>query len=430
MIRALAVALVGAVALLAIPFVQRARADQRPAPGTVASATVTADSCRGEHWVGAWMAAPQDSSLGRPDDVDGPPRTFVGQTLRMVVSPSTGGSALRVHIGNRHGPRAVVLGGVTVGTRQAGAELVPGSVRPLTFAGSRTVAIAAGSEVVSDPLVATVAPSQDLAVSFHVTGGGVLDQHQWAHSTQYAAPTAAGDATGDEAGAAFTEELSGWFGVTGIDVLAPRTTGAVVALGDSITDGIGSTPNQDSRWPDVLARRLAAAGVPLSVVNAGIAGNHVVTSGLTSYFAVGPSARQRLDLDALEVAGVTDLFVFEGINDIYMSGPSVDIAAQLIAGYQEIVERARAAGLRVTGATVTPAAMTGAKEAARLAVNEWIRTSGVYDAVVDFDAVARDVGDPSRVRPGWDAHLAHLNDDGYEALANAIPLDTFRGTGC
>lgn len=423
--RIAALVAIAAVAMLSIPFVQRARADESEPPRPAA-----VSGCQGEHWVGAWLAAPQASSLGRADDVDGPARTFVDQTLRMIVSPRTAGDALRVRLGNRHGIAPVVVDAATVGLRRAGAALVPGSVRALTFAGESSIVIAPGAEVTSDPLFAPVRAFEDLAVSFHVAGPAVVDQHQWAQSTQYASPASSGDHAADVRGDAFTEELTGWFGVSALDVLAPRTVGTVVTLGDSITDGIGSSPDRDRRWPDVLARRFAAAGTPLSVVNAGIAGNHVVTSGLRSDAAIGPSARERVDVDVLRVFGATDLFVFEGINDIYKAEPSVDIAAHLISGYEEIIERARAAGLRVIGATITPAALTGEKEAARLAVNEWIRTSGAYDAVVDFDAVARHPGDPSRVRSEWDAHLAHLNDAGYQALAHAVPLDAFQGASC
>lgn len=411
------------IGLLSVPLV-RARADVRALPGGA-----TAD-CRGEHWVGAWLGAPQGSSIGRPHDADGPARTFSDQTLRMVVSPLSGGSALRVHLSNRFGPEAVALDDVTVGARTDGASLQPGSVESLTFDGARSVVIPAGGEVVSDPLGRAVRAFEDLAVSFHVAGDAVLDQHQWATSTQYATPAGSGNHVGEEGGEAFTEQLQTWIGVSAVDVLTSRRVGTVVTLGDSITDGVGSSVDANRRWPDVLARRLARSSAPLSVVNAGIGGNHVVTSGLVSDRATGPSAQERLDRDVLGVAGATDLVVFEGVNDIFNADASVDIAAAVIAGYRAIIDRAHDAGLRVIGATITPAAFTGVQEAARLAINQWIRTSGAYDAVVDFDAVARDSGTPSRVHPEWDAFFAHLNDDGYAALADAVPLDVFQGASC
>ena len=423
--RGVALAAAATLALLLVPFVQRARADQ---PAAAASATTTA--CEGEHWVGAWLGASQSSSVGKQHDADGPPRAFVDQTLRMIVSPLTGGSALRVRLSNRFGSAPVELGDVTVGDRSEGSALEPGSVLPLTFGGARSVVIPAGEEVVSDALARTVRPFADLAVSFHVVGDGVLDQHQWAASTQYATPSGSGNRAYDERGDAFSEQLQTWIGLSAVDVLTSRAVGTVVTLGDSITDGVGSSINANRRWPDALARRLAEAGVPLSVVNAGIGGNHVVTSGLTSDRAVGPSALERFEHDVLGVAGVTDVVLFEGVNDIFNADPSTDIAAAVIAGYRSIIDRARAAGVRVIGATITPAAFTGPQEQARLTINEWIRTSGAYDAVVDFDAVARDPGTPSRVRHAWDAFFAHLNDDGYAALADAVPLDVFQGAAC
>ena len=418
---------VAAVALLLLPFVQRARADQ---PARADAAPDSASACAGDHWVGAWRAAPQGSSLGRPGDADGPARTFVDQTLRMILSTRIGGSAVRVHLGNRHGTAPVVLGGVTIARRDAGAALAPESVRPLTFAGSPAVTIAPGEVVRSDPVFVAVEPFADLAISFHVVGAGVLDHHQWATTTSYAAPAGTGDHTTDVGAAAFTQTLGSWFAVAGVDVLTAREIGAVVTLGDSITDGVGSTVDADHRWPDALARRLGDAGTSLSVVNVGIGGNHVVTSGLTSDIAVGPSATERFDRDVLGVDGATDVFVFEGINDLFNAQPGTDIATALIDGYRAIIDRAHAAGLRVIGATVTPGNLTDANEAARQTVNEWIRTSGAYDAVVDFDAVVRDPADPRRVRAEWDAGFAHLNDAGYAAMAAAIPLGSFQGTGC
>jgi lysophospholipase L1-like esterase len=417
-----AAALLAVLALVTVPAVQGSVTD-RP------------DACDGTHWVAAWLAAPQGSSLGRADDApfgeaDGLARSFTDQTLRMVVTPSTAGSAVRVRFGNRFGVAPVAVQSASLATRADGASAVAGTLRPLTFDGVASATIPPLGELVSDPLYVDVDAFRDLLVSLHVAGPAVLDHHQWAIGAEYAAPTGTGDRAGDEAGAAFTETLSGVYAVAGLDVLAPRSVGAVVTLGDSITDGVGSSPDRHGRWPDVLARRLAAAGRDLAVVNAGIAGNHVVTSGLGSATAIGPSARERLHLDVLAQAGVTDVVVFEGINDVFMSAAGDDIVSRLIAGYGAIVTDAHAAGLRVIGATMTPASLSAEDEAARLAVNDWIRTSGTFDSVVDFDEVARDPSSPTRLRPEWDAGMAHLNDAGYAALADAVSLDTFTGTGC
>jgi lysophospholipase L1-like esterase len=429
MLAAVAAVLCAGVAVAVVPAVQRAVAEE-PSPSGGSTVGAAASACTGDHWVGAWEAAPQSSSIGRPDDVDGPARVFTDQTLRMIVSAPVDGSALRVRLGNRFGSAPVTIDGATVGVRSTGAALEPGTVQALTFGGSSSVVIAPGADATSDPMFGPVVAFRDLAVSFHVADSAPLDHHQWAQSTQYAAPAGSGDTTTDESGVPFTDELSGYFGIGSVDVLAAADTGALVALGDSITDGIGSTPDADRRWPDLLARRFAAAGIPMSVVNAGLAGNHVATSGLTSTTAIGPAAEDRVLEDAIAVPGATDLVVFEGINDIFTAEPGTDVASKVIAGYQAIIERAHVAGLRVVGATITPAAMTGEQEAARQTVNRWIRTSDAFDAVVDFDAIARSSADAAQVRPEWDAHLAHLNDDGYAALAGGIDLDLFQGTGC
>lgn len=419
-----------AVVVAALAFVERATAE---VPSAIKVAAPVESRCAGDHWVGAWLAAPQGSSLGRPDDLpwgeaDGLARTFTDRTLRMVVTPNRGGSALRVHLGNTFGTAPVTIGAASIASRVGGASAR--TLEPLTFAGSRSAVLDAGERIVSDPLLVSVAPFEQLVVSIAVDGTAVLDHHQWAQVTSYATPPGSGDHVDDVVGTAFTEQLSGWYGVAGIDVLAPREVGTVVALGDSLTDGIGSTPQLDRRWPDQLARRIAEAGVPLSVVNAGISGNHVTTSGLTSATAIGPSALDRFDADALAIAGVTDVLVFEGVNDIYLAAPDADIADQVIDGYESIVARAHEAGLRVIGTTITPASMAPAQEASRLAVNRWIRTSGAFDEVVDFDAVVRDPAQPSRLVPAWDAGMAHMTDAGYAALAAAIPLDVFQGTDC
>lgn len=420
-------ALVAAVGLLliAVPAVQGA-----PAPSRASRA-----ACAGPHWVATWAAAPQSSSVGRADDVDlgladGPERTFNAQSLRMIVTPHVGGSAIRVHLSNRYGPDQLVFDAVTLGTRAAQGNLLPGTVHALAFGGSPSVRINPGDEAISDPLFLRVQPFTDLAVSFDVAGRAVLDYHQWAQQTNYVAPRSSGDHADDESGAAFSEEITSSYAVSAVDVLTSASLGAVVAIGDSITDGIGSSPNTNQRWTDQLARRLLAASARSTVVNAGIAGNHVTTDGLTSRFAIGPSAQQRFTRDVLGTAGVTDAFVFEGINDIFMSEPNTNIADKVIDGYRMLIAKAHAVGVRFTTSTITPAAMTGPKERARQAVNTWIRTSGAPDGVVDFDAVVRDPRAPSMVRPGFDAHLAHLTDRGYRALANAVDLTMFQGTGC
>lgn len=388
-------------------------------------------SCTGEHWVAAWTAPPQSSSLGRPDDAelglaDGTARTFADQTLRMFVAPHVAGGGLRVHLSNRFGTGPVTIGAATIGLRASGSSLAPGTVQPLAFGGQRDVVVPAGDEVVSDPVFVDVHPFEPLGVSFHVTGAAALDYHQWALSTTYATAAGSGDHATDASGAAFTDELTSSFLVTAVDVLAPREVATVVAIGDSITDGIGSSPDTNRRWTDQLARRALDSSTPLSIVNAGIGGNRVAPSAI----GIGPAAPARFELDALRQPGVTDVFVFEGINDIATSGPDSDVATRVIAGYRAIIAAAHAEGVRVVASTITPAGLTGEKEAARRVVNHWIRTAGAFDAVVDFDSVVRDPRHPSSVRPAYDAAMAHLTDAGYHALAKSVDLDVFQGAGC
>ena len=392
------------------------------------------DRCGGTHWVGAWRAAPQSSSLGKADLgvlglVDGRERAFDDQTVRVVVVPHVAGEALRVRLGNRFGPAEVTIDAVTVAVRSTGASILPGSMQPVIFDGSRTVRVAAGTEAVSDPLPGRIEPFVELLVSFHVAGVAVVDFHQWATGTHYASAPGSGDHTAAAGDAAFVEELSSVYGITGVDVLAPRSVGAVVTLGDSITDGVGSSPDLQRRWPDQLARRLLDSG-ELSVVNAGIGGNHVTTDGTIDPRAVGPSAVMRFGNDVAAVPGVTDVIVFEGINDIGSADTTVGVRDRIIDGYRQIIREAHAADLRVIGATITPAGLGGAKESIRRSVNQWIRTSGEFDAVVDFDRAVRDPREWSRVRPEHDAYMAHLTDAGYRTLADAVDPSVFAGTGC
>jgi lysophospholipase L1-like esterase len=422
-----------AVLLVAVPSVRSAADPAASGAATSVGAAATADACSGDHWVGAWASPPQSSSLGKPDDhplglVDGEARTFDDQTVRIVVVPKAAGSALRVRLSNRFGPSAVTFGAATVGARASGAELVSGSVRALTFAGAASVTVPSGAEVVSDPVAMPVRAFAALAVSVHVSGPAPLDFHQWAAATHFVTAPGAGDHTADETATPFVERVTSTFAVTGVDVLAPRAVGAVVTLGDSITDGVGSTSDLDRRWPDALARRVAPLG--LSVVNAGMGGNHVVVDGNVRPDAVGPAAVDRFALDVVAVPGATDVILFEGTNDLGNADPSVDTAANVIAGYRSIITQARAAGLRVIGATITPADRTDFREDLRHRVNEWIRTSGELDAVVDFDAVVRDPARPWTVRDGLYAGFAHLTDEGYAVLAAAIEPSIFQGTGC
>jgi lysophospholipase L1-like esterase len=286
----------------------------------------------------------------------------------------------------------------------------------------------------SDPVDMSVVAFKDLAISFHLEGAAPLDVHQDAESRQYATAIRSGDYSGQRDGSAFTETLSSWLVVAGVEVAAPKADGAIVALGDSITDGIGSTFDTNRRWPDQLAQRAATGRIvsPVSVLNAGVSGNQVTKDNVGSHGDVvrgaGLSAPDRVQADMLG-RGVTDVVVQVGLNDLFAPN-SDDPARDVIEGYKAIVARARAEGLRVFGTTLTPAGQSGEFEARRQAINDWIRSPGAFDGIFDFDAAVRDPADPSHIRPGLTDEVVHLNDAGYKVLADSVDLGALRGTGC
>ncbi|MFD3484229.1 SGNH/GDSL hydrolase family protein [Streptomyces sp. NPDC058665] len=341
------------------------------------------------------------------------------RSYRLIVRTSVGGKGLRVRVSNAFGDRPLVVGSAYAGLRESGARLRPGSNRKLRFDGSASVTLAPGEIRYSDPLPGRVAAMSDLAVSLYVRdAGGPATGHGMALATSYAT---SGDHAAQEQDEAYTERLGSWFYLDAVTVDADRGAGAVVTLGDSITDGWQSTTDKNLRWPDFLARRLAAsAGSTVKgVANAGISGNQVLADGAAQ------SALKRLDRDVLSLPGVRTVFLFEGVNDI--KSHSGVTAASLTAGYREIIDRSHAAGLCVVGATVMPfkgwSEWDPAEEAVRAEVNEWIRTSGEVDAVVDFDKVVRSPYDAERILPTFDNgdHL-HPNDKGMQAMADSVAL--------
>src|SRR4051812_36901260 len=242
-----------------------------------------APTCDGTHWVGAWMAASHDStsavaavpaggSADDPPSAVGDRHTFENQTFRMIVNPHLGGSGVRVQLTNRFGWLPITVDDIHVALRTTGASILQGSDHVLTFGGSTSVTIPAGYDVMSDPLGVSVLPFQDLAVSFHLEGAAPLDVHQMAEGRQYATAIRSGDFSGRQDGSAFTETLSSWLVVAGVEVQVPTADGALVALGDSLTDGVGSTFDGNERWPDQLAQRAATGRVvsPVSILNAGV----------------------------------------------------------------------------------------------------------------------------------------------------------------
>ncbi len=413
-------------------------------------------ACAEQGWVGAWAAAPSDASRGTDpadeysfdlyDASQNPKSVASNDTTRAILTPTFGGSTVRVRLSNRFGTVPVTFAHTTIARRESEAALVPGTVAHVTFGGSQSVTVAPGQDVVSDPAEFAFDAFTSLAVSVYVSGdAGMPTEHYIARQTSYLTTDGAGDHTADEDAGAFTEHTTARPFVSGIEVLAPLSVGAVVTLGDSITDGYQAVPagtpetlegiDADGRWPDVLGRRLQNAGQPLSVLNVGIASNRVLNDGTAggNPDVGGPAAISRLDTDVFSQAGVTTVILLEGINDLLMS-PNATVD-QLIGGYQQLIVRMHARGLRVLQGTVTPAggsaAMLPDSEGKRQAVNTWIRTRSPADGVIDFDAVVRDPADPTRISPDYDGsdHL-HFNLAGYLAMGNAVALDQLAAAVC
>ncbi|MEU7412017.1 SGNH/GDSL hydrolase family protein [Streptomyces sp. NPDC042638] len=356
-------------------------------------------------WTGSWETAPSGTAAALP-----------GAAVRNVVHLSVGGVAVRVRLSNRLGTRPLRLGAVTVALRRAdGPDAVPGTLRTATFRGAPGTTVPPGTDAVTDPVPLSVPSAADLLVTVYTPGdSGPATYHRDAQQTSYLARAGAGRAA-DEDGGAYTVTTGRWYYVTGVDVRG-SAAGSVVAFGDSLTDGNGSTPDTNRRWPDRLAQRLG--GHQTGVLNAGVSGNRLLRDG------TGPSALARLDADALDRAGVRALVVFEGINDIKGSPEASDPAAYADA-YRTLVARAHARGIRVVGVTLTPwgghPAWSAAREAVRLRVNAFIRGGGAFDAVADADAAVRDPADPARLLPAYDPgdHL-HFNDTGMAAVADTV----------
>ncbi|AVH55840.1 MULTISPECIES: SGNH/GDSL hydrolase family protein [Streptomyces] len=386
-------------------------ADAQSAPGDGAAEPVAAQT-----WTGTWEAAASGTGPALP-----------GASIRNVVHTSVGGRAARVRFSNRLGTAPLQLGAVTLALQQGGAPAspaaVPGSLRTVTFAGASSVTIPAGTDLVSDPVALAVPADSNLLISLHTPAdSGPATYHRSALQANFVALK--GDWTADESGTAYTVGLGNWYYVTGVDVLGAPAVGSVVALGDSITDGTGSTLSANQRWPDLLADQLRGLSPSrrLGVLNAGIAGNRVLLDGR------GPSALSRLDTDVFSRTGVRAMIVMEGINDIKGTPEQTD-PDTFEDAYRHIVDSAHARGIRVVGATLTPYgghdAYTPAREAVRQAVNAVIRTRGLFDGVADFDAAVRDPSAPHRIHPAYDPgdHL-HFNDAGMKAMADTIDLAT------
>ncbi|MFD3622893.1 GDSL-type esterase/lipase family protein [Streptomyces sp. NPDC058676] len=351
-------------------------------------------------------------------------QTFTSQTIRMVVHNNTSGAGLRIRLSNLRSTTALSVGAVTVAVQSSGASAVAGTTRTVTFGRSATPTIPAGQEMTSDVIPMQVVAEQNLLVSVYLPGTtGASTYHNDAHQTSYLSAAGTGNHAAEAAATNFTTTTARWFYVAGLDVVSPTAKGTVVAIGDSITDGSSATDNTNQRWPDYLARRLQAqsGGQRLGVVNAGIGGNRVVTDSPSAQ--QGIAAKTRFSHDVLTQPGVKNAIVLEGINDINNTTTPTP-ADQIIAGYQTMIDQAHQAGVRIIGGTILPhSSQTAAKAAIRAQVNDWIRTSGAFDAVIDFDAALRDPANPARLLPAYDSgdHL-HPNSAGMQAIANAVDL--------
>jgi lysophospholipase L1-like esterase len=383
-----------------------------------------------EHWTGTWGTAPS----GPPPEAS--LQIFSDQTVRLIVHTSIGGNRVRIRVSNEMGTVPLRIGAARIGLRAGGSDVAPGTDRALSFGGRPSVTIPPGAPVLSDPVELNIPPLSDLAVSLYLPGTvQATTVHALALQTNYvslpgdftAAPTLPVQRT-----------ITLWPFLTGVEVEAAGP--AIVTLGDSITDGTRSTPDTNNRWPDLLARRLQTVRDPISginarlaVVNRGINGNRLLSNAPNPLF--GRSALERFDRDVLATPGVRYLAVLIGINDIGNSSATNPVTLDdLVAGYRQLIARARARGIGVIGGTLLPFEGAGyhspEKEQLRQAVNAWIRNHDEFDAVIDFDRVMRDPARPSRMLPAYDSgdHL-HPNDLGYQAMANEVPLTLFRSAG-
>jgi lysophospholipase L1-like esterase len=364
-------------------------------------------------WVGTWACAPQTT-----EESNLPPSPGLsGNTLRQMVRVSRGGSRLRLRLSNKYGTAPVVLSSTHVARSQGGGAIDTASDKALSFNGASAVTIPAGQLAWSDPFDFALAPLESVAISIHFGAQtGAVTGHPGSRTTSFL-QTGNAVTTASLASAVKTEH---WYFITGLDVLGDAGSGAVVVLGDSITDGRGSTTDKNTRWPDYLATRLQAnpATSKVGVLNMGIGGNAVLSEQL------GPPGIIRFEHDVLQQSGVRWLIVLEGVNDL---GTSTDpmVTTALIDAYKGFVTQAKAANVRAYGVPILPigGSQYAGAESARKTVNDWIRTSNTFDAVIDLDAAVRDPANPTQLLGTYDSgDKLHLSPAGYQKMADAVDL--------
>jgi lysophospholipase L1-like esterase len=394
--------------------------------------TMHAGAAEDGRWVGSWAASPFGF---QPFDPGPPPEPFVNQTLRQKLRISVGGQRLRIRLSNELGTTPLAIGAATVALASTDSAIRPASLRALTFGGVASVTIPPGAPVLSDPVDLVVPDLAELAISLYLP-----DESAPAtlHMGRTAYVSSAGDFTRapNLSGAQLT---TNHVYLTGVYVEAGADVAVVAAFGDSITDGDGSTPHSYNSWPDQFAARASTRtrGRRIAVVNQAISGNQLLRDG------AGSSALARFDRDVLSTPGLTHIVVLEGINDIGTGGfnfpgaagppPAERSAADLIAGYRQLIARAHANGLEIYAGTLTPfegafaGYYTPDKDEVRIEVNEWIRSSGEFDAVIDFEAAIRDAANPRVMKTEYDSgDKLHPGDAGYKRMADAIDLALFQ----
>jgi len=358
-------------------------------------------------------------------------------TYRQFAHLSVGGSAVRVRLSNSSGKSPLVFRTAAVGIRSQGAALVAGSSRPLTRGGARTITVPAGEVAYSDPVSLQVLPQQDLAVSLYADGSPAVTQHPSAFVTEYVTASGAGDHSDDTDSTAFTGSMASVFWLDTVDVLTTEARGTVVALGDSITDGANSTMDANNRWTDVLARRFEA--LPdgdlrrRAVVNAGIGGGTLCGVERDD---IGANGLRRL-ADVMAQSGATDVIVFMGTNDIFSGNPPFGTggdAANIIKCMRTAITAIHGHGLRAIGATIIPRNggelwIPPTEDPIRQQVNDWIRTSGAFDAFIDFDAITRWDLYPNIMQPQYElgSDGTHPNAAGHAAMGSGVDLAMFDG---